>query len=266
MEAVIVTLVPGGASASPAWVEGLEDRLRARLAGGDVGEYDGNVLGPGEAVLYLYGPSAERLWSAIADLFDPVAVGPTSYVVRRYGEPGAREERFELATGAVTDVTPAPPKQRVREGDWFAAPLEDGRFVAGRVARYKAPTAFAYFFAPPFDRVPSLEDVAHLEAADSFTQMRFSHLGLRDGRWPVIGGTTAWDPAEWPMVEFERLYEWPDRPSKLFAIRYDERELGRQVEQRPIDLAEAGKRPSDASAGAVAAIVRLRRELPESRG
>ena len=84
---------------------------------------------------------------------------------------------------------------RYREGDWFAAPLGDGTYVLGRIARHSKGIIFGYFFAPPFDHAPTLEEAAGRRAEESFTQFLFSHLGLRDGTWSVLGQTGDWNGA-----------------------------------------------------------------------
>ena len=145
--------------------------------------------------------------------------------------------------------------QRYREGDWFAVPLGDGTFVPGRIARHHRGIVFGYFF-PPVTHLPTVDELASLRAADSATQMLFSHLGLRDGEWPVLGQTGDWDPGEWPMVEFERRVD-----DRLYAIRWDEETLNKELSAVPVDPSEAGRRPWDALAGAGAAVARLRRLL-----
>jgi hypothetical protein len=146
-------------------------------------------------------------------------------------------------------------RQRYRDGDWFAVPLGDGTYALGRIARSKSGIVFGYFFGPPLDHVPSLDEVGSRTAADSVTQMLFSHLGLRDGEWPVLG-QTEWNPEEWPLVEFERRID-----DKLYAVRWNEETLNDEISSVRLDPSEAGQRPSDALAGAGAAVARLRRAL-----
>lgn len=43
----------------------LEDELTEAIESAGVGEFDGNLLGEGEAILYMYGPDAEVLYAAI---------------------------------------------------------------------------------------------------------------------------------------------------------------------------------------------------------
>jgi hypothetical protein len=64
------------------------------------GEYDGNELGGGEAVLYAYGPDANALFEAIRACFEDFPLRPGAYAIKRFGaadDPAAREARVPLA-------------------------------------------------------------------------------------------------------------------------------------------------------------------------
>ena len=151
------------------------------------------------------------------------------------------------------------PSLPYREGDWFAVPLGDDAYALGRIARHHSGIVYAYFFAPAFDRAPTLADTEGLTAGDAFQQMLVSHLDLRDGAWSVLGQADDWEPTAWPMVEFERRIDRPGGgPAELYAILWDERTLNDEVSARPIDPSEAGLRPRDALSGAGAAVARLR--------
>ncbi len=78
----------------------LEDRLIEAIEGGRVGEFDGNAIGEDEALLYAYGPDADRLLAAMAPVLREPPLPPGSWALKRYGDvsdPDAREERVELA-------------------------------------------------------------------------------------------------------------------------------------------------------------------------
>jgi hypothetical protein len=152
------------------------------------------------------------------------------------------------------------PRQAYREGDWFAVPLGEAAWALGRIAREHGGIVFAYFFAPAFERQPTLDDTRGLAAGDALTQMLVSHLDLRDGAWPVLG-QEEWDPEAWPMVEFERTMDEPGGGERLYAILWDERTLNSEVRATPLDAAEAGARPRDVLSGAGAAVARLRHTL-----
>lgn len=52
---------------------------------------DGN-----DAVLYMYGPDADALWTAIDPVLRQAPLGDGSYAIKRYGPPGATETRVPL--------------------------------------------------------------------------------------------------------------------------------------------------------------------------
>jgi hypothetical protein len=76
----------------------LEDRLESLIEAHGAGELDGNEFGGGEAVLYCYGPDADRLFAAIEAEVRAFGARP-AYVTLRYGEaadPSAPERRIDL--------------------------------------------------------------------------------------------------------------------------------------------------------------------------
>lgn len=147
------------------------------------------------------------------------------------------------------------------EGDWFGVPLGDGRYVLGRISRHSSGIVFGYFFAPALHAVPSLHDALGKRAEDSFLQMRFSHLAIRDGEWPVVGGAGAFDRSAWPLLEFENRLVVEGRPDVLYAVQLDEATVSRELSVRKVDLTEAGRRPDQALFGAAAAVTHLRSVL-----
>ncbi len=73
----------------------LEEKIEAVVTE-QTGEYDGHVFGDGWGKLYLYGPDARRLSDAVLPVVRDAAPREGSYLVRRFGPPGAREERESL--------------------------------------------------------------------------------------------------------------------------------------------------------------------------
>ena len=74
----------------------IEDPIIEAIERAGVGEFDGNAIGADGGTLYMYGPDADALWSAIDSAVSRKALGPGSHVIKRYGPPGAREVRVEL--------------------------------------------------------------------------------------------------------------------------------------------------------------------------
>ncbi len=74
----------------------LEDELVAAIGEQGAGEFDGNEFGDGGCTLYMYGRSADCLFEVIAPILRAASLPLGSYVVKRYGDPGAPEERILL--------------------------------------------------------------------------------------------------------------------------------------------------------------------------
>ncbi len=92
------------------------------------------------------------------------------------------------------------------EGTWFAVPLRQGGYAVGRVAR-RAPEGkiiLAYLFGPNRERVPTVNELDHLEPDEAVKVIRAGDLGLLDGSWPVIGDSPRWERERWPMPTFIR--------------------------------------------------------------
>ncbi|GEM_PF-1047206 len=78
----------------------VEDQLVEAIEGAGVGEYDGNEVGGGEFVMYIYGPDADALFSAAEPVLRALQPPPGEFfAVKRYGKADdleAREERIDL--------------------------------------------------------------------------------------------------------------------------------------------------------------------------
>ena len=97
--AVIVHLSVADDSTELSGFFDLEDRLIAAIEKAKAGEFDGNEVGGGEQVLYMYGPDAERLFAAVRPVLASLPPPAGSYAVLRWGaadDPKAREERRPL--------------------------------------------------------------------------------------------------------------------------------------------------------------------------
>ena len=93
-QAVIATFV-----SDDEWdVYEVEDQLIEAIGKAGVGEFDGNLMGPGEVVLYAYGPDADALFEVMEPILRAVAARE-AYAVKQYGppdDPNTRELRVEL--------------------------------------------------------------------------------------------------------------------------------------------------------------------------
>jgi hypothetical protein len=79
-------------------VRALQTRLTNAIDTADVGEFDGNEFGGGNAVLFAYGPDASRLFAVMEPELRAFSARP-AHAVLRYGEaddPNAIEHRVDL--------------------------------------------------------------------------------------------------------------------------------------------------------------------------
>ena len=93
---VLVTFPFEGADLAPVFA--LEDALSVAVEASRSGEFDGNEVGGGEVVLYMYGPDADALYAAIAPVLAVSPVAAKGVVTRRYGPPedGVREVETQV--------------------------------------------------------------------------------------------------------------------------------------------------------------------------
>jgi hypothetical protein len=80
----------------------LEAALTEAIDTAGAGEFDGNEVGEGQAILYMYGPDADALYQAILPVLKDSRLLSTGVAIRRYGPPedGVREV---LAAMPVSD-------------------------------------------------------------------------------------------------------------------------------------------------------------------
>ncbi len=70
----------------------LEERLEEVINRQHLGEYDGNEIGEGFCTLFMYCSDADFLFSGIETTLKTSNLINNMYIVKRYGQPGAREE------------------------------------------------------------------------------------------------------------------------------------------------------------------------------
>lgn len=85
----------------------LEDDLRELVAGVPGADVDGHEFGGGFGTIYIYAPSADQLFDTLAPTLLALDVPPGSYLIRRYGAPGARHDRIPLGETSTSAVHPS---------------------------------------------------------------------------------------------------------------------------------------------------------------
>ena len=74
----------------------LEDRLANAIKQSSSGDFDGDEYGEGFCTIYMYGPSAERLFTSVQPTLKGFRAARGSYVIKRYGKPGSKQDRIKL--------------------------------------------------------------------------------------------------------------------------------------------------------------------------
>ena len=135
-----------------------------------------------------------------------------------------------------------------REGDWFGVPLRDGGFGIGLIARANpGGVLLGYFFGPMRPDVPKLEDVVGLRPDDAVLVRKFGHLGITQGKWPLIGRTVGWERRYWPTPVFVRYEELTGRS---FRVYYDDNNPNKVIREEAVPPGEADQAPKDGLMGA----------------
>jgi hypothetical protein len=77
-------------------IDALEHQLSNAIKQSGAGEFDGDEYGNGVCTVYMYGPSAEGLFTAAYPMLKKFHARVGSYVIKRYGKPGAKQDRIAL--------------------------------------------------------------------------------------------------------------------------------------------------------------------------
>jgi Immunity protein 26 len=155
----------------------------------------------------------------------------------------------------VTNMGQMAARVRYSEGDWFAVPLRDGGFAVGLIARAnRNGVLFGYFFGPKRSALPTTRDLTGLSATGAVLVTTFGHLGVRDGKWPLIESATEWNREAWPMPTFGRFEELSGR---AFAVEYRNDDPNSRPRETQIDPDDLSRYPPDGLSGAGAVEIRL---------
>jgi hypothetical protein len=92
-QAVIVHFSYGSTNLGPLFA--LEDKLKAAISAAGVGDYDGNEVAAdgSDGVLYMYGRSADKLFSVVKPILESAAILKHVEVTLRYGDASDRNAR-----------------------------------------------------------------------------------------------------------------------------------------------------------------------------
>jgi len=88
-----------GTAAEVSACHALEERLRKEIERAGVGEMDGNEIGEGECVLFMYGPDADGLFATIASTVRAAPLAKGGWVIKRFGgvdDKNAKQVRIDL--------------------------------------------------------------------------------------------------------------------------------------------------------------------------
>ncbi|WP_157683580.1 Imm26 family immunity protein [Microlunatus soli] len=132
------------------------------------------------------------------------------------------------------------------EGDWIAVPLRSDGYAVGIIARMKEMQIFGYFFGPKRDAVPELDELSGLRPDDAVLVGAFGGLGLKKGKWAVLGRFDNWDRADWafpPLVRYEEL------TGQTYRVTYDDNDPGKVLHQEVVEPGAAEQGPRDGLMG-----------------
>jgi hypothetical protein len=76
----------------------LQDEISTAIQAAGEGEFDGDEFGEGECVLFLYGPSSDRLFAVIEPILRSSSVASCGYAIKRYGEATDQNARMIRVT------------------------------------------------------------------------------------------------------------------------------------------------------------------------
>ena len=74
----------------------LEDQLNLAIKDSKAGQYDGDDVGEGVFTIYIYGPSAERLFAVVRPILKRFRPPTGSFLIKRYGKPGSKQDRVAI--------------------------------------------------------------------------------------------------------------------------------------------------------------------------
>ena len=71
----------------------LEDEIATAIERVDQGEFDGDLIGEGNCILYVYGRDADEVFAAIEPVLRSSPLAEGGYAIKRYGDVHDRNAR-----------------------------------------------------------------------------------------------------------------------------------------------------------------------------
>lgn len=71
-----------------------------------------------------------------------------------------------------------------------------------------------------------------LKPDDAIWVSRFGYLGLKGGKWPLIGMQSDWDSRDWPMPKMRRYEELTGR---TFEVTYNDSDPALALSEKQIE-------------------------------
>jgi hypothetical protein len=157
------------------------------------------------------------------------------------------------------------PKNVAKEGRVFAIPLEHTGFGIGVVARAsRSGVTLGYFYGDTFGTAQdAAKRIPFLRAKGSILVALFGDLGIRRGKWPLIGAITPWSPELWPVPKFRRVDAMGE---KAWIVERDPSNVSRTASETEINVADCQELPDEALYGYQAMEMRLSDAINGSHG
>ena len=91
-----------------------------------------------------------------------------------------------------------------------------------------------------------MRDLGELTAASAILLGQLGDLGLKEGRWPIIGRNLNWERSNWPMPP---LVRYEEHTGRIFQVTYDENDPSRRTGEVRVAPGVSEHRPADGLMG-----------------
>ena len=106
-------------------------------------------------------------------------------------------------------------------GTWVAIPLPEAGYTIGIIVGGDSGSGvlLGYFFPELFSKPPALQNLKNKTAAGAVLIAWFGDLGIRQGRWPILGKEKSFERQDWPVPSFGRVDA--TNPQKGYVTEYN---------------------------------------------